>query len=113
MKVKKKRVLSFSGVSPLKLFGPRESHLQILEDRFPGMVVVRGDEVILRGPDKELRRLTEFFGDLFDIARTGRDVSEQDYYYLLEGGTGAARSEQRGGAGVLAGRENAVALAVA
>jgi phosphate starvation-inducible PhoH-like protein len=86
LKLKKKRVLSFSGIDPLKLFGQREQHLEILEEQFPGRVVVRGDEVILRGSESELRRLTDFFGELFDVAKTGRAVSEKDFRYLLEGG---------------------------
>lgn len=83
----KKRVLSFAGVDPMRLFGQRESHLQILEEDYPGVVVVRGDEIILKGSDEDLRTLTGFFGDLIDIARQGRAISEGDFRHLLgEGG---------------------------
>ncbi len=80
----KKRVLSFSGVDPLKLFGQRESHLGILEKRFPGVVVVRGDEIILRGSEDDIRSLTEFFGHVIEIAKKGRVVSERDFRRLLK-----------------------------
>ena len=96
MKVKKRRVLSFAGIDPLKLFGRQEQLLQLVEDRFPGAVVVRGEEVILSGSDKQLGRLTEFFSDLFDMARTGRVMTERDYLYLLEGGPGHRQAEQYG-----------------
>jgi phosphate starvation-inducible PhoH-like protein len=80
----KKRVLSFSGVDPLSLFGQRESHLDILEERFPGTVVVRGDEIILKGGEDDIRSLTEFFGHLIEIARNGRAISERDFRRLLK-----------------------------
>lgn len=81
-------MLSFAGVDPDRLFGRMESHLQILEENYPGVVVVRGDEIILKGSDDELRELTGFFGDLIEIARRGRDITEGDFRHLLEGGGG-------------------------
>ena len=76
----------------MRLFGQRESHLQILEDSYPGVVVVRGDDIILQGSDDELRFLTGFFGDLIEIARKGRDVTEGAFRHLLDesGGDNAA-----------------------
>lgn len=93
----RKRVLSFAGVSPLSIFGQRESHLNILEERFPGVVVVRGDEIILKGEDGDIRTLTLFFGELIDVAKAGRVVTEQDFRRLL----------QKGAAGTLAPHEDA------
>jgi phosphate starvation-inducible PhoH-like protein len=87
----KKRVLSFEGLDPQKLFGQRESHLELLERRFPGGVIVRGDEIILRGDDEQVRRLTHFFTDLMEIAKTGRALTEQDFEYLLDGGRANAK----------------------
>ena len=81
----RKRVLSFAGVDPLRLFGQRESHLHILEERYPGLVVVRGDEIILQGSEEDVKRLTVFFGDLIEIAKKGRLVTERDFRYLLQG----------------------------
>jgi len=81
----KKRVLSFSGVDPLKLFGQTESHLQILEERYPGRVVVRGDEIILKGTERQVRELTDLFGELIELAKK-RVVTEKDFRYLMGGG---------------------------
>jgi phosphate starvation-inducible PhoH-like protein len=81
----KKRVLSIAGLDPLKLFGQREGHLHMLEQRYPGVVVVRGDEIILRGDDQELRFLTEFFAELIGIAKKGRVIREEDFRSLLHG----------------------------
>ena len=82
----KKRVLSFEGMDPLKLFGERECHLQILEEKYPGRVVVRGDEIILQGSDREIRDLTDFFSELIDVAGRKKVITEQDFRHLLVGG---------------------------
>ena len=79
----RRRVLSFAGVDPLSLFGQRETHLDLLEERYPGVVTVRGEEIILKGGDEEIRALTQFFGELIDIARMGRVITEQDFKRLL------------------------------
>ncbi|MCK5406549.1 MAG: PhoH family protein [Candidatus Krumholzibacteria bacterium] len=90
----KKRVLSFEGVNPLKLFGTREIHLALVEKRYPGVVVVRGEDIILKGRDDEIQRLTEFFGELIEIARNGRTINEQDFNYILNKKNGEdARNE--------------------
>ncbi len=78
-----RRVLSFHGVDSLKLFGARDSLLQIVDRSFPGVVVVRGDDIILNGSRDQIDRLTEFFREIIDIARNGRALSEQDFTYLL------------------------------
>ncbi len=83
MKVKK-RVLTFPGVNPLHLFGPNERHLRLLDDFYPGTVVVRGDEIILRGNEKTLEFLTGFFGELIETAKKGRIISEEDFRRLIE-----------------------------
>ena len=79
----KRRVLSFTGVDPLKLFGARDSHLAIVDRHYPGIVVVRGDDIILNGTGDQIDRLTEFFREIIDIARGGRALSEQDFSYIL------------------------------
>ena len=90
-----RRVLSFAGVDPLKLFGPRDGHLAVVDRRYPNAVVVRGDDIILSGSHDQIERLTGFFREIIDIARRGRSLSEQDINYILEksnggGGTAAA-----------------------
>jgi phosphate starvation-inducible PhoH-like protein len=92
----RRRVLSFTGVDPLMMFGPREGHLDILEEMYPGVVVVRGDEIILKGEEDAIRSLTGFFGQLIEIAKTGRVVTDRDFRRLLEKGTvgGAERGAE-------------------
>jgi phosphate starvation-inducible PhoH-like protein len=79
----KKRTLSFRGVDPLRLFGAGDRLLALVEKEYPGVVVVRGENIILRGTDRVNDRLTVFFAELIEIARNGRTIGEQDIYYLL------------------------------
>jgi phosphate starvation-inducible PhoH-like protein len=48
------------------------------------VVVVRGDDIILNGTNDQLERLTSFFREAIDIARSGRSLSEQDIGYILK-----------------------------
>ncbi|MDH5627281.1 MAG: PhoH family protein, partial [Candidatus Krumholzibacteria bacterium] len=89
----KKRVLSFSGVDPLKLFGAADTHLSIVDRHYPGSVVVRGDDIILNGTGDQIDRLTAFFREIIDIARGGRALSEQDFNYILTRGNGGGGAE--------------------
>jgi len=86
-------VLSFNGVDPLKLFGPRDSHLALVDRYFPGVVVVRGDDIILNGTNDQLERLTSFFREAIDIARSGRVLTEQDIGYILKTNHDALESD--------------------
>jgi phosphate starvation-inducible PhoH-like protein len=90
----KKRVLSFEGVNPLELFGSREKHLALVDKKFPGVVVVRGEDIILKGSEDQIDRLTTFFGELIEIARTDRTIRERDFDYILNKSNGGeARAE--------------------
>jgi len=84
----RKRVLSFQGVNPVMLFGTGERHLDVVDQHYPGVVVVRGDDIILSGSREAVDHLTRFFGEIIDIARAGRVISEQDFQALLRKGNG-------------------------
>jgi len=84
----KKRVLSFEGINPLKLFGSQEKHLALVDAKYPGVVVVRGNDIILKGSGEQLDRLTVFFKELIDVARTGRTIHERDFDYILNKSNG-------------------------
>jgi phosphate starvation-inducible PhoH-like protein len=77
-------VLTFPGVDPLVLFGPNERHLNLLDENYPGMIVVRGEEIILKGDEQALDFLTALFGELIETARKGKVIGERDYRRLME-----------------------------
>jgi len=84
----RKRVLSFQGVNPVTIFGSGERHLDVIDRQYPGVVVVRGEDIILNGTREQVDALTRFFGEVIDIARGGRMISEQDFEALLHKGNG-------------------------
>jgi phosphate starvation-inducible PhoH-like protein len=79
-----KRVLSFPGVDPLRLFGPNEKFLHFLDERYPGMVVVRGEDVILNADGESLEFLTGFFGGLIEAVKKGKTIKEAEFRRLLD-----------------------------
>lgn len=79
-----KRVLSFPGVDPLRLFGPNEKYLHFLDERYPGMVVVRGEDVILQADGETLEFLTGFFGGLIEAVKKGKTIKEADFCRMLD-----------------------------
>ncbi len=91
----RRRVISFAGVDPLLLFGAGDRHLDIVEQTYPGAVVVRGDDIILTGDGEQVERLTRFFGRIIDIAREGRPVDESEVRHILSGGNGTTAGEWR------------------
>jgi phosphate starvation-inducible PhoH-like protein len=80
----KKRVISFPGVDPLSLFGPNENYLRFLDERYAGMVVVRGEDVILQGDGESVEYLTEFFRGLIESAKKGKTIKEAEFRRLLD-----------------------------
>lgn len=80
----KKRVLSFAGVDPVKLLGINDRNLKVIEDHFNQRIVVRGDDIIIRGPKKVVDELTVVLENLIQIAGTGRRVAERDVHTVLK-----------------------------
>lgn len=85
--------IHLTDVDTVALFGPHESHLQLIEHRFDTSVTVRGETVILRGEPAEIKQIETILGELsYTLRRTGQltlaDVST--IIDLIEGGRGSA-----------------------
>ncbi len=81
----RKRVLSFAGVDPIRLLGVNDRNVRMLEEHFGRTIVVRGDEVIVRGPSRRVEELTEVIETLIRIAAAGRQVTEGDILTVIRG----------------------------
>jgi phosphate starvation-inducible PhoH-like protein len=84
----KKRILSLSGVDPLKLLGAGDRNLELVEEHFEQDITVRGDEVIITGSGRKIEELTDVLQTLISIAAGGRDVTEGDVLTVLRGERG-------------------------
>ena len=66
-----------ASVDPAALTGADDELLRALERHFKASVVVRGNDVILRGDPVEVRMLTQLFSELFELMRDGERPTEQ------------------------------------
>ena len=76
----KRSSISLAGVDLLAFLGPQDANLRRLEDAFPGRLVIRGDEVVLRGRPQDVERMEGTVERMAEWARKGRplDVSAVD-----------------------------------
>jgi len=81
--------IKITDVNPVELFGPQETHLQLVENKFDTTITVRGDTIILRGEPAEIKQIESIVSELtYTLRRTGKltltDVSM--IIDLVEGG---------------------------
>ncbi|MCL4538470.1 MAG: PhoH family protein [Bacteroidetes bacterium] len=71
METVEKRI-KISGVDPLSLLGINDSNLQIISDRFDANIVVRGDNITIKGEEDETTRVEKVFKELiYVLDKTG------------------------------------------
>ena len=71
MDIVEKRI-RISGVDPLSLLGINDSNLQIISDRFDANIIVRGDNITIKGEEDETTRVEKVFKELlYVLDKTG------------------------------------------
>ncbi len=71
MDIVEKRI-KISGVDSLSLLGINDSNLQIISDRFDANIVVRGDNITIKGEEDETLRVEKVFKELiYVLDKTG------------------------------------------
>ncbi len=71
MEIVEKRI-RISGVDALSLLGLNDSNLQIISDRFDANIVVRGDNILIRGEEDEAEKVEKVFKELmYVLDKTG------------------------------------------
>jgi phosphate starvation-inducible PhoH-like protein len=86
-----KRAISIRGIELIDLLGINDENLKVLEEYFPDTIVVRGREIILRGPVKDVEKLTDIFRTLIDLVKGGHNLSRQIITQVIEGGKGESK----------------------
>lgn len=76
--------LDLRGVDQLGLLGSRDANLRFLEEKFGGTLVVRGDHIVVRGPEDKLAVMTDVLEDLVERVRHGQLVDSVSLRYLWE-----------------------------
>jgi len=82
---RERTTISLEGVDLLSLLGQGDANLRALEDRFPGTVVVRGDQLILEGEPGDVRRMRGVVGDLVEWIGSGRNLDRSALERILGG----------------------------
>ncbi len=83
MATEHQEIISIADVDALGLLGVGDKHLKIIEEDFDGTIVVRGDRILLTGTRSRVEELASVFLDLIELAKTGREISDQDIHYAL------------------------------
>ncbi len=82
------------GVDPVKLFGIKNSRFERIIKNFPKIKVIsRGDELKIRGEEKELNLFEEVLSGLIDYIQNTDEIDE-DYFSSLIEGSATDKKEQ-------------------
>jgi phosphate starvation-inducible PhoH-like protein len=76
--------LSLAGIEPVDLLGQNDRNLRLIESRMPGRIVVRGDQMVLSGPARDVQELKRVLAGLIELVRQKRALSEADVHYAID-----------------------------
>lgn len=68
----------------LALFGPQDKFLRIVEQATISAIHSREAEIVIEGPQEEVRSLEQLFTTLLQLIRGGQQLDERDVRYALE-----------------------------
>jgi phosphate starvation-inducible PhoH-like protein len=84
------------GIDPVKLFGINNSRFERISKNFPKIkVVARGDELIIKGEEKELILFEEIFSGIIDYIQNTDEIDEDYFSSLIEGNAGDIKDQQK------------------
>ncbi|MFJ4220950.1 PhoH family protein [Curtobacterium luteum] len=71
--------LTVDGIAMVQLLGPQDRLLKTVERQYPGVrVVVRGNEVSLSGPERDVARARALVDELVGMVKRGQDIGPAD-----------------------------------
>jgi len=76
--------ISLAGVDQFALLGPEDRNLRLLEARLDGTVTVRGERMVLKGPQEELGKLGHVVLKLIDLLERERELDPVSVTYVIE-----------------------------
>lgn len=82
----RKRTLSIDGIDPMRLLGVSDCNIKVIEDHYGEELVVRGDQITVKGSSKNVEEITNVLERLIHIAAAGRTVTEGDVLSVIRGG---------------------------
>jgi phosphate starvation-inducible protein PhoH and related proteins len=91
MDIVEKRI-RISGVDPLSLLGINDSNLQIISDRFDANIIVRGDNITIKGEEDETTRVEKVFKELLYVLDKTGVLKPDDVVTVVELVSGESES---------------------
>ncbi len=76
--------IKLEGVDALRLLGLKDTNLQMIEDRFDADVIVRGDNILLRGEAEEVSQLEKIFKELIFILNKNGNLTASDVDTVID-----------------------------
>jgi phosphate starvation-inducible protein PhoH and related proteins len=68
----------------MALFGPQDKFLRLIQQETTSVIHTRDAEIVIEGPEEEVRSLEQLFDTLLQLIRGGLQLSERDVRYALE-----------------------------
>lgn len=78
------KTLSIKGIHPIQLLGAQDEYLQLIENAFHSTVVVRGDQVIIKGEADEAEALQKLFTELIFLLNRNGKLEQKDIITVIE-----------------------------
>ena len=82
----RKRMLSIDGIDPMRLLGVSDRNIRVIEEHYGEVLIVRGDQITVKGSSKNVEEITNVLERLIHIVRAGRTVTEGDVLSVIRGG---------------------------
>jgi phosphate starvation-inducible PhoH-like protein len=71
--------LAVDGIAMVQLLGTQDRLLKTVERQYPGVrVLVRGNQVTLTGPERDVSRARALVDELVDMVKRGQDIGQSD-----------------------------------
>jgi phosphate starvation-inducible PhoH-like protein len=83
MEIFEKRLI-FEDLDLVSLFGFNDSHLNFIENRFKTSMVLRGNELTLKGSEEEIVKIEKVFDEMIYMLKRNKHLTEQDIKTVTE-----------------------------
>jgi phosphate starvation-inducible PhoH-like protein len=83
MELFEKRLI-FEDLDLVSLFGFNDSHLNFIENRFKTGIVLRGNELTLKGSEDEIIKIEKIFDEMIYMLKRNKHLTEQDIKTVIE-----------------------------
>ena len=81
------KIIEFSGINPLDIFGVNDSKLDFIQSNFPKLkLIARGNSLKIKGENQEIKVFSDYFDTLIHYFESYHSLTENDLVRLLNGG---------------------------